>query len=201
MKFIQMSTGAQPLAVEIPVDSPEMGRAVQRAATKFATLYREHRKARVTHLIDRATQFYLEIAPIPVEADPQVERNGRARAKFLRDDRPYTAGEASKSLGSRARNATELASRLKREGKLFTVRDGTAEKYPRFQFDSHGQPLPVIAKVLALFKGKLEGWEIALWFHSNNGWLPRQARPVDVLRKHPEALFEAARHEVAGAEF
>ena len=55
MKFMQMSAGTQPLAVEIPVDSPEMGRAVQRAATKFATLYREHRKARVTHLIDRAT--------------------------------------------------------------------------------------------------------------------------------------------------
>ena len=196
-----MTPDTQPLAVEIAVDSPEMGRAVQRAATKFAMLYREHRKARVTQLIDRATQFYLEIAPIPVEADPQVERNGRARAQFLREDRPYTAAQASKNLGSRARNATELASRLKREGKLFTVRDGTSEKYPRFQFDAHGQPLPGIAKILALFKGKLEGWEIALWFHSNNGWLPQQARPRDILRKHPEAVIEAAKHEVAGAEF
>lgn len=196
-----MATDSQPLAVEIPVDSPEMGRAVRRAATRFATLYREQRKARVTQLIDRATQFYLEIAPIPVEADPQVERNGQARASFLREDRPYTAAQASKSLGSRARNATELASRLKREGKLFTVRDGTSEKYPRFQFDAHGQPLPVIAKVLALFKGKLDGWEIALWFHSNNGWLTQQSRPVDILRKAPDAVLDAARHEVAGAEF
>jgi hypothetical protein len=196
-----MTTNTQPLAVEIPVDSPEMGRAVRRAATRFATLYRENRKARVTQLIDRATQFYLEMAPISLEADLQVERNGQARARFLREDRPYTAAQASQCLGSRARNATELASRLKREGKLFTVRDGTSEKYPRFQFDAHGQPLPVIAKVLALFKGKLEGWEIALWFHSNNGWLPQQARPVDVLRKNADAVFEAARHEVAGAEF
>ncbi|MDN5752766.1 MAG: hypothetical protein L0H15_05720 [Nitrosospira sp.] len=119
----------------------------------------------------------------------------------MREDRPYTAADASKRLGSRARNATELASRLKREGKLFTVRDGTIEKYPRFQFDAHGRPLPQIAQVLTHFKGKLEGWEIALWFHSNNGWLPNQARPVDVLRRQPEAIILAANHEVAGAEF
>jgi hypothetical protein len=191
----------QQLAVEIPVDSPEMGRAVQRAASRFAALYREQRAAKVGQLIDRATQFYLEITPISAQEDPQVERNGRARAKFLRADRPYTAAEASKVLGSKARNATELASRHKREGRLFTVRDGTTEKYPRFQFDAHGQPLPVIEQVLALFKSKLEGWEIALWFHSNNGWLPNQARPVDLLRRQPEAVLQAAQREVAGAEF
>jgi hypothetical protein len=196
-----MAASPQPLAVEIPVDSPEMGRAVQRAATKFAALYREQRGVRVNQLIERATQFYLDIAPIQVEDNPQVERNGRARAKFLREDRPYTAAEASKALGSRARNATELASRLKRESKLFTVRDGTAEKFPRFQFDTHGQPLAAIAQILAIFKNKLEGWEIALWFHSNNGWLPKQARPVDLLRRQPEAVLLAAKQEVAGAEF
>ena len=192
---------SQPLAVEIPVDSPEMGRAVHRAASRFAALYREQRAAKLGQLIDRATQFYLEITPISAEEDPQVERNGRARAKFLRADRPYSAAEASKVLGSKARNATELASRHKREGRLFTVRDGTTEKYPRFQFDAHGQPLPVIEQVLALFKGKLEGWEIALWFHSNNGWLPNQARPVDLLRRQPETVLQAAQREVAGAQF
>jgi hypothetical protein len=191
----------QPLAIEIQVDSPEMGRAVERAAAKFAALYREKRAARVGKLIDRATAFYLEISPIPIEDDPQVERNGRARAQFLREDRPYTAGEASKILGSRARNATELASRHKREGRLFTVRDGTTEKYPRFQFDVHGQPLPVIEQILKLFKGNLEGWEIALWFHGNNGWLPQQARPVDLLRRQPDVVLTAAKREVARAEF
>lgn len=195
-----MSIAQQP-AVEIPVDSPEMGRAVQRAATKFAALYREQRAAKVGQLIERATAFYLEMSPITVEDDPQVERNGRARAKFLREDRPYTAAEASKVLGSRARNATELASRHKREGRLFTVRDGTTEKYPRLQFDPHGQPLPLIEQVLKCFKGKLEGWEIALWFHANNGWLPQQARPVDNMRRHPDAVVSAAQREVAGAEF
>jgi hypothetical protein len=88
----------QRLAVEIAVDSPEMGRSVQRAASKFAALYREHRAAKVGKLIDRATEFYLAIAPISAEEDPQVERNGRARAKFLRADRPYTAAEASNTV-------------------------------------------------------------------------------------------------------
>lgn len=191
----------QPLAIEIPVDSPEMARAVERAAIKFAALYRERHAAQFGKLIDRATEFYLEIVPIPLEDDPQVERNGRARAQFLLEDRPYTAAQASKALGSRARNATELASRHKREGRLFTVRDGTTDKYPRFQFDAHGQPLPVIEQILKLIKGRLEGWEIALWFHANNGWLPQQARPGDLLRRQPDAVLMAAKREVAGAEF
>ena len=185
------------VAVEVLVDSPEMGRAV----TKFAALLREQRHRKAKRLIERATELYLELTPIPVEEDPQIERNGRARARFLREDRPYTAAEVSKAAGSRARNVTELASRLKREGRLFTVRDAAGEKYPRFQFDAHGQPLPVMAQVLRLFKAKREGWEIALWFYSNNGWLPKQARPVDVLRSEPEAVVEAAKHLVAGAEF
>lgn len=133
--------------------------------------------------------------------DPQIERNGKARAAFLRSDRPYTAAQASRRLGSKARNATELASRLKRAGRLFTVRDGTVDKYPRFQFDAHGQPHAIIEKVLEVFNGKLEGWEIALWFASNNGWLPEQARPIDRLRDQPDAVLSAAKHEVGGAEF
>ncbi|MFM9968050.1 MAG: hypothetical protein ACKVQK_06590 [Burkholderiales bacterium] len=196
-----MATPLHLTAVNIPVDSPEMERAVQRAATKFVSLYREQRAIKARHLIDRATAFYLELMPITVEDDPQVERNGRARARFLREDRPYTAAQASKCLGSQARNATELASRLKREGRLFTVRDGTKDKFPRFQFGAHGEALPAIAQVLTRFKDKLEGWEIALWFHSNNAWLPEQRRPVDLLRKRPEAVLAAAEREVAGAEF
>ena len=191
----------QPLAVQIPVDSAEMGRVVERVASRFIELYRKERKSKERQLIDRATAFYLELTPISVGEDPQVDRNGRARADFLRADRPYTAAQASKRLGSKALNATELASRLKREGKLFTVRDATREKYPRFQFDSHGRPLPAVAQVLSRFKGKLEGWEIALWFHSNNGWLPKQDRPGDLLRSQPDAVIAAAEREVAGAEF
>jgi hypothetical protein len=196
-----MSTTSSRPAVAIPVDSPEMGRAVERAARKFAELYRERRGVKTRRLIERATEFYLELSPIPVEADPQVDRNGKARASFLREDRPYTAAQASKRMGSKARNVAALASRLKSEGKLFTVRDGTTERYPRFQFDQHGQPLPVIARTLAIFKGKLEGWEIALWFYSNNGWLPGQARPVDLLRDRGDAVIAAATRQVEGIEF
>jgi hypothetical protein len=194
-------TNQHQLAVEIAVDSPDMKRAVERVAARFIELYRNMRKSEERRLIDRATAFYLELAPIPVGEDPQVDRNGRARAAFLRKDRPYTAAEVSRLLGSKARNASELASRLKREGRLFSVREATIDRYPRFQFDAHGRPLPVIASILALFKDKLEGWEIALWFHSNNGWLPNQARPVDLLRSRPEGVIAAAQREVVGAEF
>ena len=133
--------------------------------------------------------------------DPQLIRNAQARARFLAEDKPYTAAEASRRLGSQAKNETAMASRLKQAGKLFAVREGTVEKYPRFQFDSHGRLLPAMGEILAAFRGRLAGWEIALWFSSNNGWLPAEARPIDLLRKHPDAVVAAAKQGVDGACF
>lgn len=43
-------------------------------------------------------------------------------------------------------------------------------------------------------------WKIALWFTSNNGWLPGQARPVDLLQSAPEAVVQAAQRDMAGRD-
>jgi len=187
--------------VQIEVDSPEMASALERFSRQFIALYREKRHVAEKRFVDRAVRFLLEVAPVEVGDDPQLIRNAKARARFLAEDKPYTAAEASRRLGSTAKNETAMASRLKQAGKLLAVRDGTVEKYPRFQFDSHGRPLPAMGEILAVFTGRLEGWEIALWFHSNNGWLPGEARPVDLLRKNPDAVLAAAKHEVDGARF
>jgi hypothetical protein len=38
-----------------------------------------------------------------------------------------------------------------------------------------------------------------MWFISNNGWLPGQARPVDLLESDSAAVVEAARRDAAGS--
>jgi len=53
--------------------------------------------------------------------------------------------------------------------------------------------------VLAAFGERKAPWKLALWFTSNNGWLPGSARPVDMLLSDPEAVIGAARHDAAGS--
>lgn len=131
-------------------------------------------------------------------SDPQVLRNARARAEFVRDYGLWTAEQLADALGSTSANRSATASTLKRRGKIFPVRYDDRDQYPRFQFDlEEGKPHPVIAGVLKRFGRKLQGWQIALWFVSNNGWLPGDAKPVDLLATAPDAVLEAAGRQVA----
>lgn len=45
-------------------------------------------------------------------------------------------------------------------------------------------------------KEKRSPWQIAFWFVTENGWLDDDARPVDFLTSAPEAVVEAASHDV-----
>jgi len=56
-----------------------------------------------------------------------------------------------------------------------------------------------VQSVLAAFGERKAPWKLALWFTSNNGWLPGSARPVDMLLSDPEAVIGAARHDAAGS--
>jgi len=95
------------------------------------------------------------------------------------------------AAGSRARNAGALASRWRKEGRIFSVEVDNAARFPGFQFDAAGRPRPVIADVLAALDGCLGGWELALWFTSDNGWLGAR-RPVDLLESAPGRVVDAA---------
>jgi poly(hydroxyalkanoate) granule-associated protein len=81
--------------------------------------------------------------------------------------------------------------RWRREGKIFTVRDGEDVFVPSFQFDERGHPRPAVARVIQLLGGTTSEWGLALWFVSNNGWIDGK-RPVDLLASAPEDVVEAA---------
>lgn len=76
--------------------------------------------------------------------------------------------------------------------RIFSVPVG-GDKYPGFQFDHAGHPIPVIARVIDELGEKLTGpWSIALWFVGSNTWLGG-VRPVDVLETDAAAVHLAAR--------
>jgi hypothetical protein len=66
--------------------------------------------------------------------------------------------------------------------------------YPAFQFEDH-KPIKAVQAVLEAFGDRRAPWKLALWFTSNNGWLPGSARPVDLLASDPQAVIEAAQRD------
>jgi hypothetical protein len=125
----------------------------------------------------------------------QARRNAAARTAFFEEFGFLTAAEVSELASSSARNRSALATRWRKEQRIFAVPQHGAWYYPLFQFGQDGQPLPVIGEVLDKFKGAgMSAWEVALWFTGRNGWLGDR-RPVDALGNDPEAVVEAASHE------
>ena len=72
------------------------------------------------------------------------------------------------------------------------------EVFSLFQFENF-KPLKAVQAVLEAFGERKSPWKLALWFTSNNGWLPGQVRPVDLLGSDPQAVAQAARRDAGGS--
>ena len=104
----------------------------------------------------------------------------------------FTAADIHKLMhSSLLNNPSEPASRWRREKRVFAVRKGRAQLYPRFQF-ADGQPLPVIKQVLKRLPAGMTPWQIAFWFRSGNGWLDGRS-PEEALGDEDHVLNAADR--------
>jgi hypothetical protein len=140
----------------------------------------------------------------PSEADTQMaQRLAARRAAVLNEFGYFTAEELADANRSKAANRGALADNWRKRHQVFAVQhpDRSLRErdiYPAFQFSDH-QPIKAVREVLAVFGDQKKPWKLALWFTSNNGWLPDSARPVDLLNSHPEAVIEAARRDCGGS--
>ena len=156
---------------------------------------------RQRHDTERLIEAMLPESPVPTPpAVLQARRNAAAREELIAEFGLLSSAEVASRVGSRAKNRAALANRWKQEGKIFSVNHQGLVFFPAFQFDDNGQPLPVIAPMLATVGRQSTGWELALWFIAANGWLDG-GRPVDLLRKEPEVVVQAADREAEGLFF
>ena len=125
----------------------------------------------------------------------QDSLNAKARARHLTEYRLLTAEVIHEMTGSTSANRSSTATRWRKKGRIFAVKHAGRTLYPAYQFQEDGHPYPVIEEVLSVFGKDLQGWQIALWMISPNGWLDGLP-PVEYLAKQPEAVVKAAKHEV-----
>ena len=138
----------------------------------------------------RAVDLYLRARRADVDESSSRTMPSCARATCGRAT--YTAVDIHELMhGSKLSNSSEPASRWKREKRVFAVRAGPAQLFPRFQL-ADGYPLPVIKEVLKRLPHDMTPWQIAFWFRSGNGWLDGRS-PEEALGDEAGVLNAAER--------
>jgi hypothetical protein len=158
------------------------------------------RERRLGEMVD----FMAERMLVPSVVDLEMAQRLAARhARILNEFGFYTAEQLADANRSQATSRSALADNWRKRRQVFAVPhpDKTARErdvYPAFQFQDH-KPVKVVQAVLAAFGERKAPWKLALWFTSNNGWLPDSVRPVNLLASNPQAVIEAAQREAAGS--
>ncbi|MBI2753212.1 MAG: hypothetical protein HYX46_06810 [Betaproteobacteria bacterium] len=160
----------------------------------------EIREQKLEELVD----FIAGQMVVPSRIDTKMAQRLAARhARVLNEFGFATAEQLADANQSRAANRNALADNWKKRRQVFAVRHRDEsgrprEVFPLFQFEDH-KPIKVVQSILEAFGEYKAPWKLALWFASNNGWLPGQARPVDLLESAPDAVVQAARRDAAGS--
>jgi hypothetical protein len=159
--------------------------------TYQATLRRnKQRDSEVIAAIERSGE-----APTAAAME-QLRRYAQARMRYMKEVPLLRSGDVAEISGSQARNGSARASRWKKERRIFSVPWNGADYYPAFQFSpTDGEPLPAIKTILEIFGDELTPWQTALWFWGGNGWLYDKS-PMEAIQSDPQAVIEAAKHEM-----
>ena len=119
--------------------------------------------------------------------------NTAIRQRFLHEVETLTSAEVAGRAGHEAKNRHQTAARWKAQARVFAVPYQGQDRFPTFQFDADGKPLPLIKRVLEVLPANRTPWQTAFWFVSSNSWLGGPA-PRELLDDEA-AVLEAAAHE------
>lgn len=156
------------------------------------------RERRLEQMVD----FMTEQMVVPSDTDLKMAKRLAARhAKTLNDFGFYTAEQLAEANGSQAATRTALVDNWRKRRQVFavphpqkTARD--RDVYPAFQFKDH-KPIKAVQAVIKAFGEHKAPWKLAMWFTSNNGWLPNSAKPVELLISNARAVIDAAQRDSA----
>lgn len=188
----------------IEVESDAMSRVLEAVMPLLDRLLQEKTAQVREQKLEEMVDFIAGQMVVPSGIDVQMAQRLASRyARILNEFGYVSAEQLAEANQSRAANRQALADNWKKRRQVFSVRHRdasgqTLEVFPLFQFEDH-RPIKAVQSVLEAFGERKSPWKLALWFTSNNGWLPGQARPVDLLTSAADAVVEAARRDAAGS--
>ena len=121
----------------------------------------------------------------------------KARKAVLESGDWLTAADIAQLADLSTRNPSAQPNKWKKQGLIFAISHGGADYFPGYGLDRDAgfRPVKALAKIIETFAGHKDGWGMAYWFRSDNGFLGGR-RPQDLLASAPERVIEAAMDEV-----
>jgi hypothetical protein len=125
-------------------------------------------------------------------------KRARLEAQAVRAIRQGTGWLTATEIGKLAdlgpANPIATVSRWKQQGRVFALRHGGKDYYPRYALGPDFHPLPVIKEILAVLTGY--GPELlAGWFDSTSRFLGGK-RPRELVATEPAKVLAASRHMI-----
>jgi hypothetical protein len=120
------------------------------------------------------------------------------RKRFMAENKCLTSEDIAQQGTSRAANRAAMASRWRKEKRIFSFRFEGQQWFPRFQFQD-GMPIEAVSRVIQVFPEHATGWELAYFFVTPNPNLGGR-KPMDLLKQDPVRLISLAQAFVHPAD-
>jgi hypothetical protein len=158
----------------------ELTSAMELATSKLSD-FRVLLRVAAEHLHRQEKSFVADVVSTPEDNNDDNSEGPTLswRKRFIQDVPTWSADEVAEQGGYSAKNKSAAANRWATDGKIFSVSHGGKQCYPRFQF-KHGQPRPIVARILHALGPEKSGWDRAFFFATPNSYLG-DAKPIDRL--------------------
>ena len=130
-----------------------------------------------------------EVALTPVDMT-----RARLEAKAVRAIRHSTEWLTSAEIADLEALEPGTVSRWKQQGRIYALRHGGKDYYPKYALGPDFRPLPVIKEILAVLSG-YDPELLAGWFDSTSRFL-RGRRPRELVATEPAKVLAAARNMI-----
>lgn len=188
--FVLEVAGIDPAASEALADN------VANVASSMVSLLAERQPPQV---LARLADEMVPRTPAPPHLLKEAAMLVRARKAVLESGDWLTAAQVAELAGLSTRNPSAQPNKWKKQGAIFAIHHAGVDYFPGFGLDREAgfRPLKDLARIIEIFRGHRDSWEMAYWFASANSFLGAK-RPQDLLAKAPQRVIAAAEDEVQG---
>ncbi len=148
-------------------------------------------------LTGEAPQSVIQATARALPSGQMVDAQTQLSERILRESEWLTARDISMRAGLALSNPSAAPNRWKTKKRIFALSVNGRDYYPAYGLDEGYIPLPVMARLIALFGERKTPWGMAIWLGSDNSWLGGR-KPKELLATEPEAVCRAAQAEIQG---
>jgi len=199
---LDQADGQQVVAFMLPQVGVQQREAIAQTLETLVQLTLGCQISRDREVLESLVKVLLPPIPVPQMAIREAAMIRKARAEVLESAEWLSAVRLATLAGMSLVNPNAQPSRWKRDGRIFSIKPlGSVELFPAYGLDplKGFRPIEELAEIITILKDQKDGWGLAYWFSSLNGFLGGR-RPQDVLSKAPREVVAAAADEAEGVK-